>query len=123
MCSESHFNPDFPSCSPYIHDLCWCHRVPQRPLDDREPPSCLRGKSCHLSKPLIDDSQLFGGYYFCASHAGAEHSVSYSFSSFASGGGFSNVASRPAYQANFVANYFKTQEGKSARLPSPHTPC
>lgn len=49
------------------------------------------------------------------SSSGVEHAVSYEFSGFASGGGFSNVAARPAYQTAAIAAYFQTAPG----LPDP----
>jgi tripeptidyl-peptidase-1 len=93
MCSERHFNPDFPAASPYVTSVGATQ---------------LRDVSFSLTNPPpICNSDL----WFCAS-SGTEQAVSYDFAGFASGGGFSNVAPRPSYQTAAVAGYFQTSQGK-----------
>jgi len=94
-CSETHLNPVFPAASPYITS-CGATQI------DADTPGN------QLSNPPSGCS----GYY-CVGSGGYEEAVSYNQANFASGGGFSDVASVPAYQA---AN---TQAYLSSGVPLP----
>jgi tripeptidyl-peptidase-1 len=88
-CSENHLNPPYPAASPYITavgatQIDTGSGVANLP---NPPPGCA-GQSC-----------ASGGY---------EEAVSYSQARFASGGGFSFVASTPAYQKSAVQSYLSS---------------
>jgi len=95
-CSENHFNPDFPSCSPFVTS------VGATELRDVTYLFVGAPEGCRLEER------------FCVARGYEENAVSNGFSGFASGGGFSNVAATPAFQTSFVQQYFKTSEGQSA---------
>lgn len=88
-CSEKHLNPPYPAASPFItsvgateiSDASGQSNLPN------PPPGCA-GQSC--------------------ASGGTEQAVSYSQSSFASGGGFSVVAARPTYQDAAVNAYLNS---------------
>jgi len=88
-CTENHLNPPYPAASPYVT------AVGATQIDQNSgvanlpnpPPGCA-GQAC-----------ASGGY---------EEAVSYDQAHFASGGGFSFVASTPAYQQSFVTAYLNS---------------
>jgi len=87
-CSENHLNPVFPAASPFITS-CGATQIDQNRAGNpvpNPPPACA-GASCAGS----------GGY---------EEAVSYDQANFASGGGFSDVATAPAYQLDAIRKYF-----------------
>jgi subtilase family serine protease len=85
-CEESHLNPPYPGASPYITAV-GATQIDQNSgiANLPNPPPGCSGQAC-----------ASGGY---------EEAVSYSQAHFASGGGFSFVASTPAYQKANVAAY------------------
>jgi len=97
QCSENHFNPDFPSCSPYITSVGGTEFRDVTYMIDGPP-------ECSLFSPSS---------YFCVGHGYAENAVSYGFSEFASGGGFSNISPLPSWQAAAVKTYLNTPIGKA----------
>jgi len=88
-CTENHLNPPYPAASPFITS------VGGTQIDETDgkanlpnpPPGC-RGQNC--------------------ASAGTEEAVSYDQAEYASGGGFSFVASQPTYQAAAVQAYFNS---------------
>jgi len=86
-CSYPQLRPDYPSSSPYVTSVGATELVNQQPLS---------------SQPAL--CQQVGG---CAA-SGTEQAVSYQISMFASGGGFSNVATQPQYQMGVVTNYLRS---------------
>uniref|UniRef100_A0A7S0LM24 Peptidase S53 domain-containing protein n=1 Tax=Coccolithus braarudii TaxID=221442 RepID=A0A7S0LM24_9EUKA len=87
LCTESHLNPTFPAASPYI--------------------TAVGATEIHDGTPLSNPPPACSGASTCASK-GTEAAVSYSQSHFASGGGFSNVASTPSYQKEAVSSYLSS---------------
>jgi len=89
-CNEPNLNPVFPAASPFITS-CGATQIDATINNGGNsvpnPPSGCSGVTCTGS----------GGY---------EEAVSYNQANFASGGGFSNVAARPAYQTAAVNAYF-----------------
>jgi len=85
-CSNPAFFPDFPSSSPYVTSVgaTQINNPTQLP-----------------NQPAICTS---GGFQ-CVGAGGQEVAVSYDHANFASGGGFSNVASMPTYQTKAVNAY------------------
>jgi len=88
-CSENHLNPPYPAASPFITSvggtqIDQASGVANLP---NAPPGC-NGQSC-----------ASGGY---------EEAVSYDQANYASGGGFSFVASTPAYQQAAVTGYLNS---------------
>jgi len=94
-CSENHFNPDFPSCSPFVTSV--------GATEIRDVTYLLEGApiACRLEER------------FCVSEGFEENAVSNAFSGFASGGGFSNVAPTPSFQLSNVKGYFSTAQGQA----------
>jgi len=88
-CSESHLNPVFPAASPYITSVgaTQISQASGRANLPNPPPGCS-GQSC--------------------ASAGTEEAVSYNQANFASGGGFSDVATAPAFQKAAIAAYFQS---------------
>jgi len=88
-CSENHLNPVFPAASPYITSVgaTQISQASGRANLPNPPPGCS-GLNCASS--------------------GIEECVSFDQANFASGGGFSDIASQPAHQRTAVANYFKS---------------
>jgi len=88
-CNENHLNPVFPAASPYITS-CGATQIDATINNGGNsvpnPPSGCSGVLCTGS----------GGY---------EEAVSYAQANFASGGGFSNVASVPSYQSAATKAY------------------
>lgn len=87
-CADPQLKPGFPGASPYLTT------VGATQLNNAE-------------SSLSDPPPACSGEYTCAS-GGTEVAVSYDVSNFASGGGFSNVASTPAYQSDAVAAYLSS---------------
>jgi len=87
-CSIPELRPDFPAASPYVTSVGGTELVNASPLST-QPQLCRRfSQGCAAS--------------------GTEQSVSFAISSFASGGGFSNVADRAgtaSWQTDVVATY------------------
>jgi len=94
-CTENHLNPPYPAASPYITSVgaTQIDQASGQSNIPNPPPGCS-GQSC-----------ASGGY---------EEAVSYNQAHFASGGGFSFVASRPAYQNAAVTAYLNNP---SVNLP------
>jgi len=88
-CTETHLNPDYPACSPYVLSVGATQLTNPAFSLKNAPPLC--------SKPD----------YKCMS-GGTEEAVSYTQAQFASGGGFSNFAAQPSWQAAAVAAYLKS---------------
>jgi len=88
-CSENHLNPPFPAASPYITSVGGTQIDQSSGVANlpNPPPGCS-GQNC-----------ASGGY---------EEAVSYDQAQYASGGGFSFVASTPAYQTTAVQAYLKS---------------
>jgi len=87
QCSENHLNPAFPGASPYLTSVGATQITDasgRANLPGGGPPGC-QGQSC--------------------ASGGTETAVSFNQAHFASGGGFSFVASTPAYQAAAVRAY------------------
>jgi len=95
-CSENHFNPDYPACSPYLTSVGATEFRDVTFMIENRPPAC---------SPLER---------FCVGNAFEENAVSYSFSEFSSGGGFSFVSPQPAFQSAAVAKYLASSQGKAA---------
>jgi len=89
-CSENHLNPVYPAASPYVTS-CGATQI----------------DATNSGNPLTNPPSGCSGYS-CAGSGGYEESVSYSQANFASGGGFSNVASTPAYQSVEVKAYLSS---------------
>eukprot|EP01128_Nolandella_sp_AFSM9_P010394 TRINITY_DN7176_c0_g1_i1.p1 TRINITY_DN7176_c0_g1~~TRINITY_DN7176_c0_g1_i1.p1 ORF type:complete len:612 (-),score=203.35 TRINITY_DN7176_c0_g1_i1:211-1785(-) len=88
FCQDTHLNPSYPAASPYITavgatQISSASGVANLPSP---PPACTTGQ------------------FQCAS-GGVEQSVSFEQAHFASGGGFSYIASTPSYQKAAVAGY------------------
>jgi tripeptidyl-peptidase-1 len=94
-CSNPAFLPDYPSASPYITSVGGTQMNNPVPLPASAQPPICSGYSCVAS--------------------GQEVAVSYDHANFASGGGFSNVASMPGYQAKAVNAYLSSG---SVQLPN-----
>jgi len=91
-CSGTQLFPDFPAASPYVTSVGATQLAGSVGKLTKSPPICSS--------------------YACAS-SGTEVAVSYDVAAFTSGGGFSNVESRPAYQTEAVETYLKS----SVELP------
>jgi len=89
-CTENHLNPVFPAASPYITS-CGATQIDQN----------------NQGTPVPNPPPICSGLA-CTGSGGLEEAVSYGQANFASGGGFSYVASTPAYQAQAVAKYFQS---------------
>jgi len=89
-CTETHLNPPFPAASPFITSVGATQisdASGQANLPGGGPPGC-QGLSC--------------------ASGGTEQAVSFQQAHFASGGGFSWVATMPAYQAAAVNKYLSS---------------
>jgi tripeptidyl-peptidase-1 len=88
-CQENHLNPPYPAASPYITSVgaTQITDASGRANLPNPPPGC-NGQNC--------------------ASGGTETAVSFAQANFASGGGFSFVASQPAYQSKAVAQYLAT---------------
>jgi len=85
-CSENHLNPPYPAASPYITSVGGTQIDQSSGVANlpNPPPGCS-GQSC--------------------ASGGTEEAVSFDQANYASGGGFSNVATRPSYQDDAVKAY------------------
>jgi len=85
-CSENHLNPPYPAASPFITSVggTQINQGDGKANLPSPPPGC-KGQNC--------------------ASAGTEEAVSYDQDNYASGGGFSFVASTPAYQTAAVTGY------------------
>jgi tripeptidyl-peptidase-1 len=92
-CTEKHVNPGFPAASPFVTAVGATEVVPSTQKTGGNAPICG-------SNPCIV--------------SGEERAVSFSESSFASGGGFSNVADMPEYQKEAVSAFLA---GDNANFP------
>jgi len=95
-CSEKHFNPDYPACSPYLTSVGATELRDVTPLVENRPPACS----------VLER--------FCVGYGYEENAVSFGFSQFSSGGGFSFIAAQPSFQTAAVQKYFTTSQGKAA---------
>jgi len=88
-CTENHLNPPYPAASPFITAV-GATQIDQNSgvANLPNPPPGCSGQAC-----------ASGGY---------EEAVSYAQARFASGGGFSFVASTPSWQATNVKNYLNS---------------
>jgi subtilase family serine protease len=84
-CSLQYLKPDYPACCPYITSVGATEIQNPTPLPSPQPPACSQGYTC-----------IAGG---------AEQAVSYAYSDFASGGGFSWYSPMPSYQTDAVKAY------------------
>jgi tripeptidyl-peptidase-1 len=89
FCTESHLNPDYPACSPYVLSVGATQLTAAQFNLKNPPPVC--------TKPA----------WKCMS-GGTETAVSYAVANFASGGGFSNYAAMPSWQTAAVTAYLKS---------------
>jgi len=91
-CSAPQLRAAYPSSSPFVTSVGATQVNNPSYMSSNLPPACN------------------GQGYSCVSGVGAgqEVAVSYAVASFASGGGFSNIAPTPAYQKTAVNNYFKS---------------
>jgi len=90
-CTENHLNPPYPAASPYLTSVGGTMIDSSTGVANlpNPPPGC-KGLPC--------------------ASAGTEVAVSFAQAHYASGGGFSYVASLPAYQTQAVANYFQVAQ-------------
>jgi len=88
-CTENHLNPPYPAASPFIT------AVGATQIDQSS-------GVCNLPNPPPGCSGQ------CCASGGYEEAVSYNQARFASGGGFSFVASTPKYQQNDVKKYLNS---------------
>jgi len=86
-CTVPQLRPAYPASSPYLTSVGATQLVNPETNLTAQPPVCTSGS------------------WSCAS-GGQETAVSFDQSSFASGGGFSDIASRPSYQDAAVKAYF-----------------
>jgi tripeptidyl-peptidase-1 len=86
FCTGTVLYPDYPGSSPFITSV-GATEIANPEYKLTNPPSICSSSS-----------------YQCVS-GGSEQAVSYAISSFASGGGFSNVAARPSWQSSAVSSY------------------
>jgi len=88
-CTLPYLKPDYPACSPFITSV----GATELPNPDTNlpnpPPACAAASSTCVNNR----------------GAGGENAVSYGFSNFASGGGFSTISEMPTYQTNDVKGY------------------
>jgi len=84
-CTVPELRPDYPACSPYV--------------------TSVGGTELVNAKPLATQPQLCRRFSVGCASTGTENAVSFPISNFASGGGFSNVATQPAYQTDVVNGY------------------
>jgi subtilase family serine protease len=84
-CSVPQLRPSFPGVSPYITSVGATELANNTLLADQPPICASTGLSC--------------------AETGYEQAVSYAISNFASGGGFSNISSRPSWQNAAVNAY------------------
>jgi len=87
-----YLKPDYPACSPYVTSV-GATEVQQPTLLTTQPAACAQA-----SVQCIKDAGTTG-----------EQAVSYDFSQFASGGGFSTISPTPAYQAADVKGYLASK--------------
>jgi len=88
-CSDPYLKPAFPACSPYITSV-GATQIQSPTYNLASPP------------PLCKS-----GEWSCIS-GGTEVAVSYAFSEFTSGGGFSVYSAQPSYQTTAVKGYFSS---------------
>jgi len=91
-CNEDHLNPVFPAASPYITS-CGATQID----------ATINNGGNSVPNPPPGCSGVV-----CTGSGGYEEAVSYNQANFASGGGFSNVASTPDYQATAVKAYLQS---------------
>jgi len=88
-CTANRLRPPFPASSPYITSVGATQlNNPVFNLPNPPPACAASGLQC--------------------ASGGTEVAVSYDISGFASGGGFSDLAAQPSYQATAVQNYFSS---------------
>jgi subtilase family serine protease len=87
-CSDPHLRPSFPGSSPYITAVGATELVSTTYIANPPPICAAAALTCAQS--------------------GTEQAVSYAISSFASGGGFSDIAAMPSYQTTAVNAYLNS---------------
>jgi len=94
QCTQTTFSPTFPSSSPFVTTVGATQIYDA--VDDL------------VNPPPVCSSSLF---WWCAS-GGTEQAVSYGFTEFASGGGFSNISLQPSWQKIPVIAFLNSTTGK-----------
>jgi len=93
-CSDYKFHPAYPAASPYVTAVGATELVDVSTSLANPPPVCQSAE-----------------FWYCAS-GGTEEAVSYDPAGFASGGGFSEVAPRPAWQNVAVLTFLNSTAAK-----------
>jgi len=96
QCTGSKFNPTFPAASPYVTAVGALQVSPSdQSTSSSGPPGC--------------DAAVEGAGTGCLV-SGTQEAVSYTESSFTSGGGFSGIAPMPSWQKTVVQAYLKNKD-------------
>ena len=104
-CMAPTFRPDFPGSSPFITSVGGTQLMDAQPLTN-PPPICTKESTATIKDKKGAAVGRAGGRAGCAAN-GREVAIDWDITSWATGGGFSNVSLAPDYQRKQVQQYLE----------------